>query len=212
MKEIEDFFNKELCNNVVVYNEFSLQHELGIYLRNNLKSKKVEFERNVKYFGLQKSQFIKKEIDISIYDNKNYCAIELKFPRNGQYPESMYNFCKDIKFLEELKSNGFDKCYFIALVDNKKFYSSTNLQNTGIYAPFRTEGANPIPSLDGTIIKPTGGNNTYIILNGIYQVKWQKFCQINKCLNGWRYCIIEVTLPKKGNVSVSKTPCKEYGK
>ncbi len=63
MKDIEnlikDFLNKELCDDTVVYNEFSLQHELGVYLRNNLKSKKVEFERNVEYFGLTKTNFTK---------------------------------------------------------------------------------------------------------------------------------------------------------
>jgi hypothetical protein len=30
---------------VEIYNEFSLQHELGVYLRNNLENCKVQFER-----------------------------------------------------------------------------------------------------------------------------------------------------------------------
>ncbi len=29
-------------------------------------------------------------------------VVELKFPRNGQHPEQMYSFCKDIVFAEQL--------------------------------------------------------------------------------------------------------------
>ena len=214
MKDIEniikDFLNKELCDGTVVYNEFSLQHELGVYLRNNLKSKKVEFERNVEYFGLTKTNFTKKEIDISIYDDRSYCAVELKFPRNGQYPESMYGFCKDIKFLEELKNYGFDKCYFVVLVDDEKFYSKINLTTSGIYKPFRTENLNQIPQLTGKIDKPTGQKNTNVTLQGTYEVQWQTFCSSNTCLSNWRYCIIEITLNKKHEISITQTACKKY--
>ncbi len=93
-------------DNIEIYNEFSLQHELGIFLRNTLNDDlKIQFERNVEFFFKSKNGFTKKEIDISIYnkDFLNKFSIELKFPRNGQYPEQMFNICKDIKFLEELK-------------------------------------------------------------------------------------------------------------
>ena len=52
--------NEVATGKVEVYNEFSLQHELGIYLRDQLKKNpeyqnyngyKVQFERNTKYFG-----------------------------------------------------------------------------------------------------------------------------------------------------------------
>lgn len=51
-KIIEEFVKTKISENVV-YNEFSLQHELGIFLREKLKKEhfKVEFERNVKFFS-----------------------------------------------------------------------------------------------------------------------------------------------------------------
>lgn len=46
-----------------LYNEFSLQHELGVFLRDYLDKKyKIQFERNVSYFYI--SGTYKKEIDI----------------------------------------------------------------------------------------------------------------------------------------------------
>ena len=101
---------------IEIYNEYSLQHELGIFFRKSLPQYKVQFERNVDFFfPCTKASFIKKEIDISIYlpeQNLLERAIELKFPRNGQYPEQMYSFCKDIVFAEQLKSAGFKKAGF----------------------------------------------------------------------------------------------------
>ena len=93
---------------IEIYNEFSLQHELGIFLRNRLSRYKIQFERNVSYFGFNKNDYVKREIDISVCNpDKNllYAAIELKYPRNGQYPEQMYSFCKDISFVEQLKAS-----------------------------------------------------------------------------------------------------------
>ena len=40
------------------------------------------------------------DLFITDTEKKNRYAIELKFPRNGQYPETMFSFVKDIKFLE----------------------------------------------------------------------------------------------------------------
>ena len=49
---IKNFLTKVLNEEIEVYNEFSLQHELGIYLRKILPNFKIQFERNVKYFGI----------------------------------------------------------------------------------------------------------------------------------------------------------------
>jgi hypothetical protein len=84
---------------VEVYNEFSLQHELGIFLRGNRGNSVVQFERNIKHFfpAIAPDAFTKREIDIAIYTAKQprvlEWAIELKFPRNGQHPEQMFSFC-----------------------------------------------------------------------------------------------------------------------
>ena len=51
IKKLIEMFAKTRINNDDIYNEFSLQHELGIFLREKLKTFKVEFERNVKFFS-----------------------------------------------------------------------------------------------------------------------------------------------------------------
>ena len=108
---------------IEIYNEFSLQHELGIFLRERLQGYKVQFERNTKYFGL--TDLVKHEIDIVVYDDVRKYAVELKYPLNGQHPEQMFSFVKDICFMEQLKMKGFEKTYCMTVVKDKKFYSGT---------------------------------------------------------------------------------------
>ena len=74
---------------VEIYNEFSLQHELGIFLRNCQNQSVVQFERHIKYFfpTIASDAFTKREIDIAIFNREPRSlewAIELKYPRNGQ--------------------------------------------------------------------------------------------------------------------------------
>lgn len=98
-KLLKDFFDKANVNNVDIYNEISLQLELGIFLRSQIKDYKIQFERNISFFGITGTT--KHEIDIVIFnkDKKEKYAIELKFPKNGQYPEEMYSFIEDIVFM-----------------------------------------------------------------------------------------------------------------
>ena len=166
-KILGDFSSQIKTSEIEIYNEFSLQHELGIFLRQRLPNNKVQFERNVSYFGFDKTNFIKKEIDISIFrkDQKLLTfAIELKFPTNGQHPEQMYSFCKDIKFTEELKSAGFERTYVVIFANDHLFYSGNQ---EGIYGFFRGG-----KTLQGKIEKPTGKVKTEIILKGKYDIKW----------------------------------------
>lgn len=177
LKKILDQFIREIREGKVeVYNEFSLQHELGIFLRKALPEYKVEFERNVSFFKL--ADTIKKEIDIVVYNKNEKFAIELKFPRNGQYPEQMYSFIKDICFMEELREKTFDNTYCLTLVDDKNFYSGKKID--GIYSFFR--GEKPI---NGTINRPTGNGIDSITLSNNYQIFW-------KSCNNYCYYILEI--------------------
>ena len=184
-----------------VYNEFSLQHELGIYLRENLQKHgnfKVQFEKNSldvlgyeepypqneleKRFG--KKEIRKKEIDIVVFEEKSnssinlIASIELKYPRNGQVPESMFSFIKDIRFLEGLTKKGdqnkkcFDKGYFICLVDDPLFYE-VKYKKDGIYKYFRNENYDVI--ISKTTEKPTGKNEDKfnIVLDKKYNEQWK---------------------------------------
>lgn len=179
---IEEFFMFVRVENIEIYNEFSMQHELGIYLRSLLPGFKIQFERNVSFFT-HDNRTVKKEIDISIFteDKREKYAIELKCPLNGQHPEQMYSFTKDIKFMEELKERGFNKTACAVLVFDKPFYEGK--LNTGIYRYFREEHA-----VYGKIYKPTGQskNNEFISLSGKHDFKWQDLNEHSK------YYVIEI--------------------
>lgn len=164
-----------------VYNEFSLQHELGILLRSKLPQCKIEFERPVDYFGLDNKSFVKKEIDISIVDAETrnpLSIIELKYPRNRQVPEQMFSFCKDISFIEQLTKAGFKHGLFLVLADDPLFYSG---QTKGIYGLFRDK----VP-INGKIFKPTGARDTQVSIEGTYVAEWKD------SIDTMKYCSIEI--------------------
>lgn len=181
-KLIELFFDNVRRNKIDVYNEFSLQHELGIFLRSKIGDYKIEFERNVSHFGFDKSKFVKKEVDISVYHNSNFNAsIELKYPRNGQVPEQIFSFIKDLKFLEQLTENGFWKGYLIILTEDPLFYRG---KNKGIYGYFRSNNI-----ISGTFQKPTGKKDETINISNKYVASWRDL------KNYLKYCVIKVNKP-----------------
>ena len=164
-----------------IYNEFSLQHELGVFLRRNLVGAKVQFERNVSFFFQSKANFTKRELDISVFSNDKsnlILAIELKYPRNGQHPEQMFSFCKDIAFTEELVISGFSGAVLIIFADDPLFYRGST---EGIYGFFRGGRA-----LHGHIQKPTGKKDDEVIIRGSYFVDWEPI------FGTLKYSIIEV--------------------
>lgn len=147
---------------------------MGIFLPEHLKGRlKVQFERNVSFFfGKSENNFTKKEIDIVLFDQekKEKYAIEVKFPRNGQFPEQMYSFIKDICFMEQLKEKGFTKTFAVCLVDNANFYEGNAMENK-IYRFFRNQ---PQP-IQGNITKSTGDNkDKHICVRNPYQIVWQE--------------------------------------
>lgn len=165
---------------IEIYNEFSLQHEFGMFLRLNLQPQKVQFERNIAHFGLDKPDFAKREIDICAYIDpaSPSLAVELKYPRNGQYPEQLFSFCKDIVFLEQLRRAGFENCIFAAVVEDRPFYEGRQF---GIYAPFRGGS-----SLEGEVVKPTGKKDSRLLITGSYSIEWHRIA------DGKRYLVVEV--------------------
>jgi hypothetical protein len=165
---VEQFVRSVNPDGTDIYNEFSLQHEFGIFLRSALPEYKVQFERNVSYFASSKAEFTKREIDIVVFSRDKTdlkYAIELKYPRNGQYPEQMFSFCKDIAFAEELKAAGFARTALHIFADDRPFFSGPS--NKVIYSYFRA--ARPIT---GRIEKPTGDRNDHLQIKGSYVVSW----------------------------------------
>ena len=180
-------------------NEFGFQFELGIRLRAALiknrlyqQGYKVYFEKNIKRI-CEPGDTIKKEIDLCI-SNENFkdkYAIELKFPRNGQYPEEMFAFIKDIKFLEQLKDLGFEKCWSFVLANDPNFFKRTcREKEESIYEFFRSidKENNRVDTNDiyGTIQKPTGDKDEIIVLDDTYKVEW------TRVTDSLYYYIIEV--------------------
>ncbi len=138
-------------------------------MRARLGEYKVQFERNTKFFGI--SGAIKHEIDIVVFNDKERYAIELKYPVNGQYPEQMYSFVKDIRFMEYLKDYGFDGTYCLTMVKDKNFYSGRN--NNGIYGYFRGNNI-----LCGKINKPTGNSADCMQLEKEHQIIWEGTAEV----------------------------------
>ncbi len=178
-KIIKKFAEAVRRKEIEIYNEFSLQHEIGIFLRSQLPNQKVQFERNVSFFFKTRKP-IKKEIDVSVISavrSKPQYAVELKFPRNGQYPEQMFSICKDVRFAEQLKTSGFRRTFVIVFADDPLFYSPGR-RKTGVYAYFRKG-----KELSGTVRrKPTGKR---ITLRGSYSIRWTHVS------GKLKYCVIE---------------------
>jgi hypothetical protein len=153
---------------IEIYNEFSLQHELGIFLREALPNHLVQFERNVGHFFSSGYAFTKREIDIAVFDkgrSELRYVFELKFPRNGQHPESIFSFCKDVAFIEELRRHGFMGGAAVVFADDRLFYSGSP---EGIYKYFRSG-----EPLTGKIQKPTAKRDEEVMIYGSYSVKWR---------------------------------------
>lgn len=174
--QLVEFMNQVSDGSIEIYNEFSIQFELAIFLRANLpKEYKIQLERNINYFGLEKENFLKKEMDIVVFNSateEKHC-IEIKYPTNGQYPEQMFSMCKDIKFLEELVDAGFSDSYCLVVVNDPLFYS--NKGEEGIYRLFRKE-----KRLKGIIQKPTGKKDIAYHLNHEYKIEWNNISGAEK--------------------------------
>jgi hypothetical protein len=170
LSHVHSFFDRVRSGEVEIYNEFSLQHELGIHLRQCAAGSglKIQFERPASFFLPSCGRLTKKEIDIAVFtpDRLERTAIELKFPRSGQYPEQMFKACQDVGFLEQLVEAGFSTGCFVMVVDDRLFYEGTDLG--GVYAPFR--GRMP---LCGTILKPTGTKDEQTTIRGRYFFQWK---------------------------------------
>jgi hypothetical protein len=188
---LQRFFSLVAEGEIDIYNEFSVQHELGIYLRDSLSTTlagiKVQFERPVSFFGLERNRLAKKEIDISVFtsDRSVRYAIELKYPRSGQYPEQMFKACQDIRFLEQLANSSFTRCFFVMVADDSGFYEEKTV-STGIYQYFRGRDFRGRVPLRGVIVKPTGKKDLSVRLGGVYSIVWN---DVNASI---KYAVVEI--------------------
>lgn len=161
-------FLQQRATEEICYNEAALQFEMAVFLRGVLPNAwQVEFERPASKFLSRAGRLTKKEIDLVVTSSVSQYAIELKCPRQGQYPEQMFKACQDIAFLEDLVKHGFDGGIFAFHAVDPCFFSGEVKQP--IYGFFR--GNTPI---HGMIQKPTGKRDSWVKIEGEYLLDWQK--------------------------------------
>ena len=131
-QHIRHFFDAVGRSEIEIYNEFSLQHEFGTWLRARIgdPQTRIQFERPARFFGVDR-KLSKKEIDLACFTPPTVplAAVEFKFPRAGQVPIQMFKFCQDVAFLEELvlKEKRFPfGCALFAAVDRR--WNATNFR------------------------------------------------------------------------------------
>ena len=178
VQAVRRFFASAANGGLHIDNEASLQHELGLALRQSLPKHSVRFEQPYTNLGLSGS-FTKKEIDLVVASGVRAAVIELKFPRRGAHPNQMYKFCEDIAFLEELCTAGATEGIFACLIYDDRFRAGN--RTDGIYGYFR--GGVP---LTGVIQNPITTEEGSVLIRGSYRINWEE------CGPTWRYCIVEV--------------------
>lgn len=188
-QHIQAFFVAVGRQEIEIYNEFSLQHEFGLFLRTKMSDGgiKIQFERPAAFFGIR-NKLTKKEIDLACFrsPDKPLAAVEFKFPRAKQVPIRMFKYCQDVAFLEELvlKEERFGYGYAVMAADNRDFYQGARHQPETIYSFFR-DGT----PLRGTIEKPTGTVESPVTLLQEYRIDWYDVVG----MPGLRYTITKVS-------------------
>src|SRR5579883_3088901 len=160
-RDVETFLDADHREAGPVYNEHSLQLELGCFLRGRGYS--VEFERPFATTSLPGStRKAKRELDMLVVSGEYRSALELKVPLAGRVPETMYDFCADIEFVEGLvRARVAERGMALLVTDEGQFWRG---EPRGIYEAFRRADA----QLSGIVVKPTGAKDSTISLSGRY--------------------------------------------
>lgn len=186
---ISSFFVKAPDSCGPIYNERSLQLELGYYFRSN--HAQVEFERPFNVTPLKGSTCRQKtNLDLLIGRSGRTTAIELKVPLNGRHPETLYDFCNDIAFVEGIVRGGLADEGLCILMTNDRVFWNDSGRGSEIHHLFRRKGS----LLTGAVKKPTGSADTTIVVSGLYSPadKWSAVRDA-RLMKDARYLVIEVT-------------------
>lgn len=160
---IEDFFENppEECG--AIYNERSLQLELAYWFRR--MGARVEFERSYRVTALDGSTCpSKSNLDLLVEKDGATIALELKVPLNGRHPETLYDFCNDVAFVEGIVRGGLADRGYCLLVTNERAFWTDSGRGSTIHNLFRCAGS----TLTGLVEKPTSPKNTAVVLSGRY--------------------------------------------
>ena len=105
---VKGFFSYIEAENIELYNEFSFQHELGIFLRRELEGYTIQFERNVSYF--------------SIYQGRSNQGIYRYFREEYQVYGEIYKPTGATKGKESIVLKGTYNFQWQQLENNKKYF------------------------------------------------------------------------------------------
>ena len=165
--------------------EFTFQFRLCRYIEDSFDNQNIELESNINRYKLFKLS--KKEIDIDILTNDSEkIAIEIKYIRDfGSHNIGMFEFCKDIKFLEELVEQSFSSGIAIIFTTIPNLYTSPNselkpknIENINLYNAFRIN-----KNLRGELKIKTGKMDKSLILKNSYPLQWIDFTpNIKACI------------------------------
>ncbi|MGH6662619.1 MAG: hypothetical protein ACREB6_13865 [Rhodospirillales bacterium] len=170
-----------------IYNERSLQLELGCYYRG--EKFKVQFERP---FHVERPNGSTKRpktyLDLFVAGENANIAIELKVPLNQRQPETLYDYCADLEFVEALIRSGACKFGACLLVTDDPTFWRDSGRGSDIHNFFRRKGE----VLTGMVGKPTGARDSCVILTGAYSpaTLWRDLNSSSLMKNG-RYLLIE---------------------
>lgn len=191
MKDIlHRFFAQENIQCGQIYNERSLQLELGFFLRSH-NCGQIEFERSFEVSTIDgATRKSKRNLDILINDGHHTTAVELKVPLAGRVPETMYDFCADISFIEAILRAGKAQSGYCIMVTSDPLYWRKSGSTGSIYDYFRSSGI----SLTGCINKPTGSKDTSVVLTGRYDLEsaWSALSNM-RLMNSGHYLLVEVS-------------------
>lgn len=119
------------------YNECTLVCRFAAYIRRLLPDYHVKCGRNIEYFGLNKKNYYKRDIDIVIYKRdsegkiSDQYAVEIKCPTASgkETTQKMADMLLDIAFIRQLlDTGGFDGANCITMTNVNKFnmFNTTN--------------------------------------------------------------------------------------
>jgi hypothetical protein len=183
LSDLDDFFGLIKSGEIDIYNEASVQFELGWFLRLKYPTANISLERNVAYLGVDKSDFVKSEMDLFFNQAGEDLSsvVELKAPLNQSQvrPITVFEWIKDVKFLEQVTELGI-RCFSIFVTDHKGYFN--NGRKTGrLLTDFRSE------KIQGSYHRyhKLSESNDIIVLDGSYTFDWKP---LN---NGLFYFVIE---------------------
>ena len=226
---LEDFVADVSRGLISFHNEASLQMHLACFLKNKLMLTKYNVEVEVDINDAFKIEDYttkcgKSKIDVVIFDgydiehSSEKYAIELKYPRNKQYPEQMFKFIQDIAFMEEAQGawlfgcvKPFDGSFCLTFADDSNFYQWPPKDRTRllIYNYFRE----PVQQIPHIVQEPCNSKNSKIpnqfIIEGHYPIKWLPVG--NTSTSTLKYYLINIQKPMTLNCLISAIRLRRTG-